>query len=364
MTIKRFFISVCALFIAAHIYAIDMAGINKAVDNAAAKAQARKENKEHYPKIAFLIGGSEKDGQAIVNADNSVNFQTEFNEWHTFLKNKNWKVNAFIDQALPTNIKRTKPFIWEDFIAALENLDIKEGDKVFIVVFAHGEKGRNHGILDQSRTFKPVSSLKPVLDALYQKGAAVAFFDNSCYSGQSVEILESNKYCVASTATTAHTSNGEVLTITAKSLNTTEEHKKIKPLYKELSVEDIWFRNLQDAMGWWIQVPSISNEPKQLKILRKHFLENVRDAGDNMKEMYPERKTNQKLIATDFSGYISFLKKKAGFLSNAMDDVNRKEAGNFFENKLYLRNFMGAITVIYLKDVPNKEDRLCANFTF
>ena len=284
---------------------------------------AKQVQKKLPQKMAFLVGGS---GDELRIGDN---FTTDFNEWNGFLRSHGWNVYGFVDSSKKTELEYVQNFDWEKFKDRLKSLAQNPPKQVLIAIFTHGnyEHGQ-HTIATESVPWAPIKELKTLLAELRMQGSQVALIDASCYSGYSVQELEETGACIMSMAGKEE-GTAAITEPVARGLSSMPQ------MGKRPSVEDVWFSVLENSNARLTQKPQIS------AFWIPIFL--CEEERENLKVFFQKE---EKLFKRMFS---------AKSLSGIEEYL---ESGN------YIANSMGVLGVLYLKKLPVRESRPCANFYF
>lgn len=284
---------------------------------------AKQVQKKLPQKMAFLVGGS---GDELRGGGN---FTTDFNEWNSFLRSHGWTVHGFVDSSKKTQLEHVQNFDWEKFKNSLESLAQNPPKQVLIAIFTHGnyEEGQ-HTIATEGEKWKPIKELEPLLAELRHQGAQVALIDGSCYSGYSVEELEKSGACVMSMA---GKQDGRASITEAVSQGLPSMPK----IGKKPSVEDVWFSVLENSNVRLTQKPPIS----AFKI-----------------PIYLSKEQREDLNV--------FFQKEGKLFQKMFSDKSLKGIEEYLKSGRYVANSMGILGVLYLKQLPARESRPCANFYF
>ncbi|MBR3604299.1 MAG: hypothetical protein IKL48_06490 [Elusimicrobiaceae bacterium] len=277
-------------------------------------------------KEAFLIGGG-----CDFTEDN---FVTEFNEWHSFLKDYGWHVQTFLDPARKTDIDHVMDFDWDTFKERLSSLARREvvPEQVFLGIITHGKIGADgHQICVGNHEYKPIKELGHILTRLQEKGTKVAVVDMSCYSAYSVLELLGSASCVMSMAG-REVATGAITKAVASGLSS------LPFLEERPSVEDVYFSVLENSNKRMRQLPEITS----FASLNTVFVEQV---------------ANYKSVRT-------FFEEEKPLLEHLFSPYTIKGIEEFFRSGRFIANSHGILALMYLTKFPDRQDRPCANFYF
>jgi hypothetical protein len=151
-------------------------------------------------KCAFLIT---HEGQGIRRSTMPVETQNYLDG----LKAANWSIQSFYDKNLKqkygdlTNLEGVEVATssLSDLQRGFNRLIEKPCEQVLLVGITHGTCGSSHGWELEGGNF-PLKNMKPMIEKLKLKGSKVAIIDQSCYSGNAIDVLEKEVDCVMATS--------------------------------------------------------------------------------------------------------------------------------------------------------------------
>lgn len=304
-------------------------------------------------KQAFLVGGSCDEYRN--------NFTNEFNAWNNFLSSKKWQVHGFIDEAKKTEVVDVKPFIWKDFLVALQQVRNEPVKQVLIVISTHGNNKKEiHGICDQSGHYHDIRDLNPILQQLKEHSVQTAVIDSSCYSGFSVSAIGDNASCVMSMAG-KNIGSGSINEPVAKGLRT------MPTLAQKASVEDVWFSVLNQSVKQLAHVPRITGMPAIVHwvpvhgALAKYFFSNRRAFP---LESTARRWEQMSVSAEALESGRQFFAKNMALFERLFSPQALAGISAYLQDGHFVAISSPAASVFYLQTHPKRKDRPCANFYF
>ena len=279
------------------------------------------------PKKAFLIGGGCDEGRD--------NFTTEFNEWNNFLESYGWEVRGFIDDNKQTAVSHVEDLDWENFKNTLNGLADNPPKQVLVGIITHGNYAdMGHGICVGENKYESVAELAPIFHKLQAKGIQVGVIDMSCHSGYSVRELAGAASCVVSMAG-EEVGSGSITSSVAMGLSS------LPTLGDSASMEDVWFSVLENSNKRLRQVPQITGFPE----FSIHGVNAIARTDTRDK-------------------YLPILDATPNVLERVFSENTMRGIEDYFIKKAFFANHHGILGVMYLNELPNRQDRPCANFYF